>query len=106
MAPAQTPDPPYWAVIFTTERSDDLHGYAEMSRTMVDLAGRQPGFLGMESAYDGTGITVSYWADEASITAWRDQVDHATARKTGRARWYDRYEVRVARVERAYSWQR
>ena len=102
---ARLPEPPYHVVIFSSRRSagDDAE-YAATAQRMFDLAARQPGFLGIESARDGAGfgITVSYWRDEAAILAWRDQPDHAATRAHGRAHWYDHYEVRIARVERAY----
>ena len=76
-----------------------------MAERMVMLASQQPGYLGHESARDadGFGITNSYWTDEASILAWREHVAHEFARKTGNDRWYGHYEVRIARVERAYA---
>jgi heme-degrading monooxygenase HmoA len=105
---AETPDPPYYAVIFTRLASSDAAGYAEAADRMVVLAARQPGFLGVESTSDddGVGITVSYWESEDAIAAWKSDVEHTATRDTGRARWYDGYELRVARVERAYNWRR
>jgi heme-degrading monooxygenase HmoA len=97
------------AIIFTAQRNDeDPAGYAEAAAAMTALAEAQPGFRGMTSARgaDGLGITVSYWADEAAASAWRDQVDHAAIRRAGRAHWYDRYEVTVAEVTRDYRWRR
>lgn len=97
------------AVIFVSERTgDDDAGYAEAAAAMEALAAEQPGYRGIESARgaDGLGITVSYWADEASAKAWRDQPDHAAIRERGRERWYTRYEVIVSEVSRAYSWTR
>ena len=73
---------------------------------MMTLAAQQPGFLGVETACTDIGITVSYWADEASIAAWKRNADHAFAQYEGRTRWYDAYELRVARVERAHSFVR
>ncbi len=101
---AQTPKPPYYAVIFTSLLADDDAGYAAMGDAMFDLALRQPGCLGAESARDDArlGITVSYWADEASILAWKGQAQHLVAQKYGIERWYSHYELRIARVERAY----
>lgn len=102
---ASLPDPPYYVVIFSSRRnSDDGAGYAARAQRMIELAARQPGFLGVESSRDaaGFGITVSYWADQPSIAAWREQPDHADTRAHGRRHWYDHYEVRIARVERAY----
>lgn len=103
---AETPDPPYYAVIFTTTQTGDLDGYAEAAAEMEILAAGQPGFLGIDSARDCLGITVSYWRDEESIAAWKANLQHRHARTEGRSRWYERYVLRVAKVERDYSWQR
>ncbi|MFN0185250.1 MAG: antibiotic biosynthesis monooxygenase family protein [Aquabacterium sp.] len=104
---APRPDPPYWAVIFTSRRNlSDPAGYGAAAERMAALAAQQPGYLGVESARDadGLGITVSYWRSLDDIAAWRAQAEHALARATGRARWYEHYELRIARVERAYGW--
>jgi heme-degrading monooxygenase HmoA len=106
---ARTPEPPYYAVIFTSVRTpEDEAGYAETADEMVALASRQPGFLGVETARDaaGLGITVSYWASLEAISAWKAEADHLTAQRLGRERWYLSYELRVALVERAYGFDR
>lgn len=104
---ATTPDPPYYAVIFASTASLDTAGYVAAADRMIELASKQHGFLGVDSARsDGVGITVSYWASEAAISAWKEQAEHTIVRDTGRARWYDAYELRVGLVERAYGWQR
>ena len=102
---APTPAPPYYAVIFTSKRSDGDHGYGAMADEMDRLARAQPGCLGAESARgeDGLGITVSYWRDEASIAAWKGEARHLVAQRLGKERWYSHYALRVAKVERAYS---
>jgi heme-degrading monooxygenase HmoA len=103
---AATPQPPYYAVIFTSVRTPaDAAGYAVTADRMVELARQQPGFLGVESARggDGLGITVSYWTSEDAIRAWREQAEHQLAQAAGREKWYAAYELRVARVERAYG---
>ena len=103
---ASTPAPPYYAVIFTAKRTAaDEAGYRLMADAMAELAARQPGYLGAESTrgHDGLGITVSYWMTEASIKAWKAVADHVGAQRLGRERWYAHYELRVAKVERAYS---
>ncbi len=102
---ARTPQPPYYAVIFTSIRTAVDHGYAETSDRMVELASQQPGFLGVESVRDseGVGITVSYWASTEAIAAWKAQAEHMLAQQRGQREWYQRYEIRVARVERAYA---
>jgi heme-degrading monooxygenase HmoA len=102
---AQSPLPPYYAVIFTNQRTVGDKGYEAMGKAMAELALNQPGCLGIESSRDdaGFGITVSYWKDEASIAAWKAHAEHATARALGNSTWYAHYELRVARVERAYS---
>jgi heme-degrading monooxygenase HmoA len=96
--------PPYYAVIFSSRRTDIDAGYADAASAMLALAARQPGFLGVESARsDGVGITVSYWESEAAIASWRRNAEHTAVREQGRSRWYAHYEVRVAKVERAYA---
>ena len=102
---AKLPKPPYYAVIFSSLRTPGDHGYDAMSDRMVELAHGQPGFLGAESARDaqGFGITVSYWQDEDSIRSWKSHSEHRIAQETGQQRWYEHYETRVAKVERAYS---
>lgn len=101
---ATTPEPPYYAVIFTsTRRARPGDGYEEAAARMEQLARAQPGFLGVESARAAVGITVSYWADLDAVEAWRRHAEHLLAQREGRDRWYERYEVRVARVERAYG---
>lgn len=97
------------AVIFASRRSMvDEAGYTAAAEAMDRLAAAQPGYRGMLSARDGAGvgITVSYWADEASAVAWRHHADHRVIRESGRDRWYDWYTVEVATVTRAYDWQR
>ncbi|QNM94659.1 antibiotic biosynthesis monooxygenase family protein [Chitinimonas koreensis] len=105
---APTPAAPYYAVIFTSLRTEVAADYAEVAERMVELARQQPGFLGVESARgaDGLGITVSYWDSEAAIAAWRRQGEHSLARARGRTDWYAAFEVRIARVERAYGFRR
>jgi heme-degrading monooxygenase HmoA len=102
---SRTPAPPYYAVIFTTQRTDGDFGYERMSSAMSELAAKQPGYLGHESARspDGFGITVSYWKDEESVRAWKRVAEHQAAQTLGRERWYAHYELRVAKVERAYG---
>lgn len=102
---ATTPEPPYYAVIFSSRHSASLDGYASMARRMVELAAQQPGFLGVDSVRDanGVGITVSYWKSRTAVVAWKRQAEHSLARDLGRRRWYSEYQVRVAKVERAYG---
>jgi len=103
------PETPYYAVIFTSQRTlTDEGGYGDMADRMVALAAEQPGYLGVESARgeDGLGITVSYWRSPEDIAAWRRHAEHKIARDTGRSDWYQHYTLRVAKVERAYAWAR
>lgn len=100
---ADTPRPPYVAVIFTSLQTDDLDGYAAMADRMETLAREQPGYLGFESARSGLGIAVSYWATDDDARAWKQVAEHAEAQRLGRSRWYADYRVRVARVEREYG---
>jgi len=102
---ARTPSPPYYAVIFTSRRTEGDRGYTHMADRMVELARQQPGFLAVDSVRgaDGLGITVSYWADKESITAWKRHAEHQTAQCAGQRTWYVDYQVRVALVERDYG---
>ena len=100
---AQTPEPPYYAVIFSSLRTDADNGYAEMAECMVQLASAQPGFLGVESARDGLGITVSYWDSLDAIKNWKRHAEHQEAQRLGRQQWYSRFRVRIAKVEREYG---
>lgn len=102
---APLPKPPYYAVIFTNQRSEGDFGYGAMADRMVEMAEKQSGYLGVESTRDndGLGITVSYWADQVALLAWKDASEHMLAQKLGKTRWYEYYTLRVAKVERAYN---
>jgi heme-degrading monooxygenase HmoA len=102
---AKTPEPPYYAVIFTSRRTEGNHEYEAMAKAMLQLALQQPGCHGVESArgMDALGITVAYFKDEGSIGAWKQNARHLIAQRFGKDRWYSHYEVRIARVERAYA---
>jgi len=103
---AKTPHPPYYAVIFSSLRTEGDNGYSEMSEKMVALASKQDGFLGMETARADIGITVSYWRDLDSIKKWRENTDHSVARRKGRSDWYKCFKVRIAKVERDYGFEK
>lgn len=107
---ANTPKPPYFAVIFTstlvnTEKNnrENESSYDEMATRMVELASKQPGFLGIESARQDLGITVSYWSDLESIKQWKLNEEHQSAQKLGRSDWYSAFKVRISKVERDYN---
>ena len=103
---ASTPKPPYYAVIFSSQRSGkDAEGYAEMAGKMDELAKTMPGYLGIESirSADDATITVSYWQDEDAIRNWRVNAEHRLAQDMGKSKWYEHYELRIAKVERAYA---
>jgi len=105
--PARTPEPPYYAVIFTSTRTPVEEGYGEMSAKMVEMAAQQPGFLGVESARgaDGLGITVSYWESEEAIANWHRNAEHRLAQSQGRETWYAEFVTRVAKVERVRAFR-
>ncbi|HZF95954.1 MAG TPA: antibiotic biosynthesis monooxygenase [Allosphingosinicella sp.] len=103
---ARTPEPPYYAVIFTSLQTDDLEGYDEAAARMAELAATMPGYLGFEAARDGIGITVSYWTDLGAVADWKREAEHLAAQGNGRRRWYSHYATRIARVERDYSFER
>jgi heme-degrading monooxygenase HmoA len=102
---AITPPPPYYAVIFTSIRKkDDGHDYGQMADRMVELAAAQPGFLGVESARNDVGITVSYWQTLEDIKNWKANTEHLVAQNRGRSDWYEAYQTRICKVERDYAW--
>ncbi len=106
MTISKTPEPPYYAVIFTNQRTaEDDTGYGETAARMEALAATMPGYLGIESARDEAGfaVTVSYWETEEAIANWKRNTEHLEARNKGRSDWYKDYTVRVAKVERAYA---
>jgi len=94
---------PYYAVIFTSTQKENIEGYSEMSNLMEELAKRQEGFLGMDSARNDVGITVSYWENLEAIKNWKQQTDHLVAQQKGRKDWYSCYNVRICKVEREYE---
>ncbi len=99
----QTPEPPYYAVIFSSIQTDAIEGYEEMATRMMELAALQPGFLGVESARSEIGITVSYWQDLESIKNWKANTEHLVAQKMGYEKWYKAYQTRIAKVEIQYG---
>ncbi len=102
---AKTPKPPYYAVIFTSERTAVKDGYAETADRMVELASQQKGYLGHESAREGLGITVSYWESLEAIRNWKQQTEHLVAQQKGRSDWYSSYKTRICLVERDYGFE-
>ena len=107
-SPARTPEPPYYAVIFTSTRTDVAEGYGETAERMVELAAQQPGVLGVESTRgeDGLGITISYWESEEAIANWKRNAEHRVAQANGIQQWYDQFVTRVAKVERARAFSK
>lgn len=95
----------YYAVIFTSTQKENIEGYHEMANKMEQLAKQQPGYLGMESARNEIGITVSYWESLEDIKHWKQQTKHLEAQQKGRQDWYDWYHVRICKVEREYKFQ-
>ena len=100
---ANTPEPPYYSVIFTSILNEEHIGYSEMANKMEKLAMQQPGYLGFESAREEIGLSISYWKDLESIRNWKNVAEHLLAQKLGNDRWYKIYKIRIARVERDYA---
>ncbi|WP_434778700.1 antibiotic biosynthesis monooxygenase family protein [Neisseria sp. Ec49-e6-T10] len=103
---ANTPKVPYYAVIFTSIRTSEENGYSAEAIRMFELVSEQDGFLGVESAREGIGITVSYWRDLESIKKWKENFEHSLIRDRGRAQWYQSFKVRIALVERDYQFEK
>ena len=97
---------PYYAVIFTSKRTEVDENYSEMATKMVEMAQLQDGFLGVESARNEIGITVSYWKSLEAIKNWKQNLDHLDAQQSGVSKWYEKYTVRIALVEKEYSFEK
>ena len=106
MSIANTPKPPYYAVIFTSLRTDNDNGYGETAERMVELAQQQPGYLGYESAREDVGITISYWDSLEAIKNWKQHAEHIIAQEKGRSDWYSQYKTRICKVEREYGFNK
>jgi len=102
---AKTPEPPYYAVIFSSKRTSGDHGYGATAEQVLALATEQPGYLGAESVRgaDGFGITVSYWSSLDALSNWKRHAEHRAAQEKGKSQWYEHYELRVSKVEHAYA---
>jgi len=103
---ANTPSPPYYAVIFTSLKTGNDPEYDAMAAKMALLASQQDGYLGMESAREEIGITVSYWKTRAAILQWKNNTDHLLAQQFGKEKWYAAYITRICLVEREYGFQK
>lgn len=103
---SKTPQPPYLAVIFTSELNENATGYEKVSNKMVELVKKQPGFLGFESAREDVGITVSYWRDEQSVLDWSNNIEHQEAKRLGKEKFYKSYTIRICKVEREYVFEK
>jgi heme-degrading monooxygenase HmoA len=103
---AKTPKAPYYAVIFTTLRTTIKEGYIETAQRMEKLAQEQEGYLGIESAREELGITVSYWESLDAILKWKNNIEHTEARKLGKELWYKQYQLRISKVERDYGFEK
>ncbi len=102
----KTPPPPYYAVIFTSERTDVNENYAETNTKLEEIAKNYEGFLGIEGVRNGLGISISYWKDLESIKSWKANADHIIAKDLGKKQWYNKYTVRIALVEREYGFEK
>lgn len=100
---ANTPKPPYYTVIFTSLKNNDTIGYNEMAERMIELVKNEPGFLGVESARENIGITVSYWTDLTAIKNWKDNIEHQEAQTKGKTEFYKSFKVRIGKIERDYQ---
>ncbi|MBC3845925.1 antibiotic biosynthesis monooxygenase [Winogradskyella echinorum] len=97
---------PYYAVIFTSTQTETIEGYSEMAVKMENLAKQQKGFIGIDSARNEVGITVSYWESLEAIKNWKANTDHLFAQQKGREQWYNWYNVKICKVEREYEFMK
>lgn len=95
--------PPYYAEIFTSVRTNLNRGYADTAKKLESLAQSIPGFLGIESARDTLGITVSYRRDLKAIEQWKLNLEHQAAKEKGKNEWYSSFKTRIAKIEQDYG---
>ncbi|CCJ07576.1 antibiotic biosynthesis monooxygenase [Methylocystis sp. SC2] len=102
---AKTPCPPYYAVIFTSQLHETDAAYDKMAAALAQKVRARQGCLGVESVRgaNGYGITVAYFSDHSAIASWKANAEHQEAQRLGKERWYEKYQVRFARVERDYE---
>ena len=106
MTIAKTPQPPYYAVIFTSLRTEIDKVYGAMSDKMDELVTKQKRFLGFESAREVLGITVSYWQSLEDIKEWKNNSQHLVAQELGKTQWYKAFKTRICKVERDYEFNK
>ncbi|MEU5347294.1 MULTISPECIES: antibiotic biosynthesis monooxygenase [unclassified Streptomyces] len=112
--PVAAYEPPYYAVVFTSVKTEEggrdgvPGGYGETNERMEELVEKIPGYLGMDYAGSpgGLSITVGYFRDADAVEEWRTNAEHRAAQKRGRAEWYERYTLHVAKVERSHGFER
>lgn len=101
---ATTPQPPYYAVVFSSLLSQADGEYQDAADRMLELAKQQDGFLGVDSVRETQlGVTVSYWRDLDAIQKWKEHAEHRLVRERGRKEWYSAFRLRICRVEREYG---
>lgn len=102
---SQLPLSGYYAVIFSSEKSDNLQGYLEMDEKTMEIAVKQPGFLGYESVNNNNkGIFISYWQSKEAIENWRINATHLMAKSQAK-KWYKRYLSQICFVENSYEFK-
>lgn len=100
--PISSTNPPYYAVIFTSIRTNEDSGYAEIASQVLEEAKKQDGFLGFESARNEIGISVSYWSSLEAIEKWKANSLHKIAMQKTKD-FYSYFRVRVCLVEKEYG---
>ena len=82
--------------------------YGPRAEEMEALARSMPGFVDVKSfvADDGERVTISTFADEASVRAWREQAEHRVAQAEGRSTYYDEYSIQVCETLRAGAFRK
>jgi heme-degrading monooxygenase HmoA len=98
------------AVIFEFEpvaarRQDYLNFAAELGQQLEAI----DGFISIERfeslTQPGKLLSLSFWRDEAAISAWRNLEQHRAAQRAGRDGIMADYRLRVASVIRDYDMQ-
>ena len=96
------------AVIFEVWPKPEHRGqYFDMAATLRPHLADVDGFLSVERfeslTEPGKILSLSFWRDEAALSAWRKLGEHRIAQALGREKMFQDYRLRVAEVVRAYG---
>ena len=95
-----------FVVIFRALPGQQDQQYIDTVKKMRELAFKKYGCLDFIAATEADQeIAISYWPDEASILAWKNDKSHTLAQSQGQDKWYQSYRVEVLELKRQYAYE-